>query len=104
MSNYTGAFGYPNLSATSPLTSLASYANTVTGDVFWYAMMILLFGVSFMSLRSKTSSNKALLTSLWIVTFTSSLLSMIGLMSPDYVVFFWIITGLFSILVYWEER
>lgn len=104
MSNITGAFGYPNISATSPLWSLVSYANTVTGDLFWSLMMILLFGVSFMSLKSKTSNNKALLSALYIVTVISSLLSMVGLVSPDYVVFFWIVTGIFSVLVYWEER
>ncbi len=104
MSNVTGSFPYPNISATAPLTSLASYANSVTGDLFWLLMMLLVFGVSFISLKFKTNNNKALLTALYITTVISSLLSMIGLVSPDFVVFLWIVTGVFSVLVYWEGR
>jgi hypothetical protein len=101
MTNYS----YPNLTgSTNPFVTIASYANTVTSGVFWYLMLILIFGVSFISLKSRTSTNKSFLTSFYIVTVLSSLLSMTGLISPDFVIFAWIITGLLTVLVYYEER
>ena len=101
MSNTTGPFGYPNISATQPLTDLAIYANSITGDAFWYLMMLLFFGVSFMTLRFKTSPEKAALTSLFATSVIATFFAMVGLMAPDYVVFFWLATGLLAMMVYY---
>lgn len=102
--NVSAPFGYINITGSQPLTDLALYANSVTGDMFWYLMMLLLFGVCFMSLKFKTDTDKALLASMFIVTVLSSFFGMMGIINPDYIVFFWMVTGLVALLVYYNNR
>jgi len=89
------------ISNTQPLTDLALWVNSVTGDTFWYLMMLLFFGVTFMSLRFRTGPEKAALSSLFATSVIATFLVMIGLMAPDYVVFFWLATGLLALMVYY---
>lgn len=96
-------FGLPNWTSGNPLTNIADYSNSVTSNYFWNLVLILIFIVTFMSFRLKSSSNKSVLTALTVTSVLASILSMGLWVSPDLAVFLWLATGLMAVLVWFHD-
>ena len=97
-------FGLPNWTSGNPLTNIANYSNSVTGNYFWNLVLILIFIVTFMSFKSgRSSSNKSVLTALTVNSVLASILSMGLWVSPDIAVFLWLATGLMAVLVWFND-
>lgn len=94
-------FTMPN--ATNPV-EVFSYANSVTGFMFWQLMLLAVFLVSYMALISKNSSSKSLGASGFLTGLVAAFMYMIGLIQETPLVIALVVAiGGFVLLLFSKE-
>ena len=94
---------YSNGQSVSGFGSLLHYSNEVTGGVFTMVILLLTFGISFLTLK-QFSGTKALGASMFVTTIISILLMRMGMLSMPIVVILSLITIVMILLVRKESQ
>ena len=93
-------FNWTNI--TSP-TDLFNYANIVTNNWFGLMLIISIFIILFISFKSY-ETEKAFSATTFISTIIALLLSLMGILSPEYVIIMIVLTAISVILLFFRPE